>query len=242
MNIIIIEDSEIQTTGLFYTLKDKLKLPKNMALVIDTANTIHEAESKLELNRYDIAIIDINLKHHTFNGFTLINKLKQSSPHCKIIIRSALGTTDNYRKAIQTASESGMEILDFLSKFDEDETELINIIQNIISGNYGLIVKYKDLEHQIGSQIVIKGDSIIELSTDQSLLLDKFMQNQGQILSYEILYDCYHHRERKISESFISNTVCNMVSGLRKLLSPENNNEYIHNKSGTGYYWGDLKK
>ena len=58
----------------------------------------------------------------------------------------------------------------------------------------------------------------------------------------EILYDCYHHRERKISESFISNTVCNMVSGLRKLLSPENNNEYIHNKSGTGYYWGDLKK
>lgn len=238
MRLLIIEDSEIQADGIKNLLEQELKLPTNTSLSIDIALDIYKAESKIQLNRYDIAIIDINLQHIKLNGFAMMNQLKKFSPYCRIIIRSALPTDDNYRKAIKVAS-SGLTILDFISKSDVGDTDLINILQNIINGSSGKIIEYKDLKHQIGSMEVQKGNSIITLGVIYGLLLDKFMQNLGIILTYDSLYECYPHRGSNDLNKVAQ--VCSTIYNLRKKLSPNSPNEYIHNASGIGYYFGDKK-
>ena len=246
MNIIIIEDELPQATYMSLLLKIELnklkatdKTLSNFNFHIYTAITANEAAFEIFQRHYDIAIIDLNLNNNSLDGFTMINYLKDSSPYCKIIVRSAMTSFENTNHLLELASKNQQNILSFVEKNKYGEEKIITLTKEIIFGTYGPLKKYKDLKHHIGSITVTIGEITVSLTPVQGLILDKFMINENILLTYQTIYDCIPHRETQYPD--VKGQIQDHVSKLRKALS-NNPDAYIHTKWGIGYWLGDSGK
>jgi DNA-binding response OmpR family regulator len=73
------------------------------------ADTLEKAWQEIQNHQLDLILLDIVLKEKE-NGFALLEKLKQNNIASKVIVVSANGTPENYRKAIQE------KVVDFIAK------------------------------------------------------------------------------------------------------------------------------
>jgi DNA-binding NarL/FixJ family response regulator len=84
-NVLIFDDQKIITD----LLKSNLKSEK-IAQKIDTCLTVHQARSLINLNKYSIAILDVNVGANKKHGYVIADYLTKKSPKTNIIFMSFL--------------------------------------------------------------------------------------------------------------------------------------------------------
>jgi len=136
---------------------------------------------KLALNHdFDLIITDIILPK--INGIDLCKEIRQAKPNVPIIMLTALGTTDDKVEGFDSGAD------DYLVK-PFDFRELLVRIKALMKRNSGkqfisgFILKCSDLEMNLNSKIVKRGEVEIKLTPKEFKLLEFMMQNRGRILS-----------------------------------------------------------
>lgn len=197
-------------------------LEKN-GYVVDEAENGKVALEKFTLVNYDIILLDLNLP--LVDGIEVARRIRKESdtPILMLTARSQI-----YNKL--EGFESGAD--DYLTK-PFDMKELLARIVALLKRSSGAIVglKYLDYDVQPRSNILKRGNEIIELSNKEMGILEYLLVHENIAVSSEELLE--HVWDSEVD--MLTETVKTHVKTLRKKIDPKK--KYIQNIRGKGYIY-----
>jgi len=183
-----------------------------------------------EDNSYDLYIIDIMLPG--INGLELCRLIRKAKDNRPILMLTALGTTDN----IVTGFESGAD--DYMVK-PFKFAELLARIRALIRRSSGYVEDNKlqiaDLEMDLDSKLVRRGNTEINLTSTEYRLLEYLLRNQRKVVSR---MDLLEH-VWGVDFNMTTNVVDVYVNYLRKKMDKDFEPKLIHTVIGMGYILRD---
>lgn len=220
LKILLIED-EVKTLNLI-----KEGLEENKAQV-DIAYDGQMGLTLAERNDYSLIISDIILPE--MNGLTLCRTLREGGNNTPILLLTALGTTQD----IITGLDSGAD--DYLSKPFEFSELTARVRALTRRGNSVIqkshILRVADLELNVDTKAVRRGDKEITLTAKEFSLLEFFMNNVGRVISKvelaEKIWDITFDTGTNVIEVY--------VNFLRKKIDKDFDVKLIHTQIGMGY-------
>ncbi|MFD2286925.1 response regulator [Pedobacter petrophilus] len=165
-------------------IEDEIKLAGYIKLALDQAGYIidHESDGVLGLqtamvNQYDLILLDLMLPSQ--NGLDILTNLRAFDNHVPVMIISALGSTAQVIKSLDAGAN------DYLKKPFEIEELLarVRVLQRQHTPKNLSKVKVADLEIDLLSRTVKRGDKSISLSNREFLLLEMLMLNPDQVIT-----------------------------------------------------------
>lgn len=220
LKILLIED-EVKTLNLI-----KEGLEENQAQV-DIAYDGQMGLTLAERNDYSLIISDIILPE--MNGLTLCRTLREGGNNTPILLLTALGTTQD----IITGLDSGAD--DYLSKpfeFSELKARIRALTRRgnaVIQKSH--ILRVADLELNVDTKAVRRGEKEITLTAKEFSLLEFFMNNVGRVISKvelaEKIWDITFDTGTNVIEVY--------VNFLRKKIDKDFDVKLIHTQIGMGY-------
>ena len=181
------------------------------------------ALEKFTLVNYDIILLDLNLP--LVDGIEVARRIRKESdtPILMLTARSQI-----YNKL--EGFESGAD--DYLTK-PFDMKELLVRIVALLKRSSGAIVglKYLDYDVQPRSNILKRGNEIIELSNKEMGILEYLLVHENIAVSSEELLE--HVWDSEVD--MLTETVKTHVKTLRKKIDPKK--KYIQNIRGKGYIY-----
>ncbi len=178
-------------------------------------------------NDFDLIITDFILPK--INGIDLCKELKQSKPDTPIIMLTALGTTDDKVEGFDAGAD------DYLVKPFEMR-ELLVRIRALLNRynrttNSGNLVKYADLEMNLHTKIVKRGEREINLTPKEFNFLKYMLQNPERVLSRVEIAEKVWDTHFDTGTNFIDV----YINYLRKKIEKDFDTKLIHTKSGMGF-------
>jgi DNA-binding response OmpR family regulator len=179
-------------------------------------------------NSYDLVITDIILPK--MDGLDLCKQLRQLRPDTPVIMLTALGTTDDKVEGFDAGAD------DYLVKPFEMR-ELLARIRVVMkrnkneAGNTGFVLKFEDLEMNLNTKIVKRGETEINLTPKEFKLLAYMMQNPKRVLSRIEIAEQVWNTHFDTGTNFIDV----YINYLRKKIDKEFSEKLIHTKSGMGF-------
>ncbi len=170
--ILILEDDLI----LAESLKTYLELN---GYSVDIAKGYDEAADLTFENKYDIYVIDINLLDG--NGIDFFKDLRASEDETPAIFISALQDVNTIAKTFEIGAE------DYIKKPFDPEELLIRINARLKRFSKRKELRYRDIT--IKDNRVFKGEEEINLGGVLRKILEKLIENQGNIVPKEDLID-----------------------------------------------------
>ncbi len=176
---------------------------------------------------YHLIILDINLPIK--NGFEVCKEIRKTDNRIPILMLTALSATDNKVMGFEAGAD------DYLVKPFEFK-ELIVRIKALLkrSQEYTFssnIINIADLEMNIDSKIVKRGNDIIDLTAKEFLLLEYLLKNKGKVISRveiaEKIWDINFDTGTNIIDVY--------VNFIRKKIDKNYNSKLIHTVIGMGY-------
>lgn len=222
MRILVVEDE--------YSLADiiatKLRREKySVDITLDGEEGLYNALSDI----YDLIILDIMLPK--VNGLEILKEIRKNNIKAKVIMLTAKSSLDD-------------KLTGFEYGADDYVTKPFHIEELIARVNAGLrnnaknikkdVIKYGDLELNIRKSILLctKNNESISIPFREFLLLEYFMNNPGQIISKEQIYD----KVWGVNNSdFESNNLEAYLSFIRKKLKMIDSSVNIKAVRGLGY-------
>lgn len=185
---------------------------------------------KLALSHsYDIVVMDIILPQ--INGLDLCREVRSLKPNIPIIMLTALGTTDDKIEGFDAGAD------DYLVKPFEIR-ELIVRIRTILkrvsyssNNSSGFILRYHDIEMNLHTKIVKRGEKEINLTPKELKLLEYIVQNPERVLSRSELAENVWQTTFDTGTNFIDV----YINYLRKKIDKDFPEKLIHTKSGLGF-------
>jgi two-component system copper resistance phosphate regulon response regulator CusR len=224
MNILIVEDEPKVATFIKKSLEES-----NFTAEIAYDGRI--AERMFMQFDYDLVILDVIIPY--INGINLCKRIKAVKPSMPVLLLTALGTTEDKL----TGFDAGAD--DYLVKPFEFR-ELLARIKAVSKRTSGVAIPgnrlvVSDLELDLDKKVAIRGNSKINLTAKEYMLLEFFMRNSGRVLSradiavnvWEITFDTG------------TNIVDVYVNILRKKIDKEFPTKLIHTRFGLGYIFGE---
>ncbi len=220
LKILLIED-EVKTLNLI-----KEGLEENKAEV-DIAYDGKMGLTLAERNEYSLIISDIILPE--INGLSLCKTLRDNGNNTPILLLTALGTTQD----IITGLDAGAD--DYLSKpfeFSELRARIRALTRrsNVIVQKSN-VLRIADLELNVDTKAVRRGDKEITLTAKEFSLLEFFMHNIGRVISKvelaEKIWDITFDTGTNVIEVY--------VNFLRKKIDKDFDVKLIHTQIGMGY-------
>lgn len=221
MQILIIED-DLRVSELMQRALAEQAL--NAAIAYDGYMGLKLAQQK----DYDLIITDVILPK--INGIDLCRQLRQTKPDTPIIMLTALGTTDDKVEGFDAGAD------DYLVKPFEMR-ELIVRIRALLKRNSGsvnktaFVLRYADLEMNLHSKRVKRGDKEISLTPKEFKLLEYMMRNPERVLSRVEIADKVWETHFDTGTNFMNV----YINYLRKKVDREFEQKLIHTKSGMGF-------
>ncbi len=216
IHILIIDDDE--------KIRDLLKqYLKNNNFFVSTAINASDAEEKLKIIKFDLAIIDIMMPGK--DGLQLTKEIREKID-LPIILLTAKGEPDDRVRGL----ELGVE--DYLPKPFEPK-ELLLRIKNIIKrvkNNKNLInlVKIGKANINIKKMEIEKENIKIKINASEKILLENMISSAGKIFSREEI--------SKITNLTQERSIDVLVTRLRQKIEPDPKNpKYLQTVRGTGY-------
>ena len=179
-------------------------------------------------NNYDLIITDVILPK--MDGLDLSKEIRQTKPDTPILMLTALGTTDDKVEGFDAGAD------DYLVKPFEMR-ELLARIRALLkrnnkpSQNIGFIIRYSDLEMNLHSKLVKRGDKDINLTPKEFKLLEYMLQNPERVLSRTEIAEKVWDTHFDTGTNFIDV----YINYLRKKIDKDFPNKLIHTKSGMGF-------
>lgn len=179
-------------------------------------------------HEFDCIILDVNLPG--MNGYDLCKFIRTQNQHIPVIMLTALSTTDDKIEGFDAGAD------DYVIKPFEFKELLVRIRallkrtvnQQIPMGN---ILRVADLEMNLDSKEVKRGDKKIVLTAKEFQLLEYFMRNRNRVLSRadiaESVWDIDFDTQTNVIDVY--------VNYLRNKIDKQFPTKLIHTQVGMGY-------
>ncbi len=216
VHILIVDDDD--------KIRDLLKqYLKNNNFFVSTAINAADAEEKLKIVKFDLAIIDIMMPGK--DGLQLTKEIRETID-LPIILLTAKGEAEDRIKGLEIGAE------DYLPKPFEPK-ELLLRIKNIIKRikkNTRIIapIKIGKANINLKRMEIQKDKKIIKINASEKILLENMISSAGKIFSREEI--------SKITNLTQERSIDVLVTRLRQKIEPDPKNpKYLQTVRGTGY-------
>jgi two-component system copper resistance phosphate regulon response regulator CusR len=219
-NILIVEDEQ----RLAEILKKQLE---ESGFRSDIAYDGYTGKQLVESRPYNLVILDINLP--LMNGYDLCKEIRKTNSDIPIIMLTAFSAPDNKLAGFDAGAD------DYVVKpFDFRELlARINVfIKRSAHAVYGEKLRIADLELDLNTKTVIRGQKKIELTAKEYLLMETFLRNKDKVLTREFIIE--HVWGIDFDPS--TNIIDVYVNYLRKKIDKDFEQKLIHTKFGFGFY------
>ena len=219
MRILIVEDDS-QIAGY---------LEKGLAeagFAVDAMSDGIEAYQMALTTDYDALVVDVMLPG--IDGIELIRRLRAKAIQTPVLILSARGSLDDKLEGFKAGTD------DYLTKpfsFAELLMRLNALIRRSSGSSQSMILSAGDLEMDLLSRSVRRGDVEIELQPREYSLLEYLMRNAGNVVTKTMILEHvwdYHFDPQ-------TNVVDVLVHRLRSKIDREFDLKLIHTIRGVGY-------
>jgi DNA-binding response OmpR family regulator len=183
-------------------------------------------------NKYDLVILDINLPG--INGYDLCKKMRNRDANVPVIMLTALGSLNDKIEGYDSGAD------DYIIKPFEFRELLMKIRvllkrtshQNI---PVGTVLKAGDLEMNLDSKEVKRGDTVINLTAKEFQLLEYLMKNKNRVVSRsDIAINVWD-----IDFDTNTNVIDVYINYVRNKVDKKFDSKLIHTQVGMGYILKD---
>ncbi len=216
IHILIVDDDD----KIRELLKQYLKINN---FFVSTAIDAADAEGKLKIVKFDLAIIDIMMPGK--DGLQLTKEIRETID-LPIILLTAKGESEDRIKGLEVGAE------DYLPKPFEPKELLLrikNIIKRIKKNNSIITpIKIGKANINLKKMEIQKDKKITKINASEKTLLENMISSAGKIFSREEISKITHlTQERSIDV---------LVTRLRQKIEPDPKNpKYLQTVRGTGY-------
>ena len=216
IHILIVDDDD--------KIRDLLKqYLKNNNFFVSTAINASDAEEKLKIVKFDLAIIDIMMPGK--DGLQLTKEIRDKID-LPIILLTAKGEAEDRVRGLELGAE------DYLPKPFEPKELLLrikNVIKRIKKGNHIITaIKIGKANVNIKKMEIYKDKKIIKINASEKILLENMISSAGKIFSREEI--------SKITNLTQERSIDVLVTRLRQKIEPDPKNpKYLQTVRGTGY-------
>ena len=205
-------------------IRDLLKqYLKNNNFFVSTAINASDAEEKLKIVKFDLAIIDIMMPGK--DGLQLTKEIRENID-LPIILLTAKGEAEDRVRGLELGAE------DYLPKPFEPKELLLrikNVIKRIKKDNHIInVIKIGKANINIKKMEIQKDRKIIKINASEKILLENMISSAGKIFSREEI--------SKITNLIQERSIDVLVTRLRQKIEPDPKNpKYLQTVRGTGY-------
>jgi two-component system, OmpR family, phosphate regulon response regulator OmpR len=216
IHILIIDDDE--------KIRDLLKqYLKNNNFFVSTSINASDAEEKLKIIKFDLAIIDIMMPGK--DGLQLTKEIREKID-LPIILLTAKGEPEDRVRGLELGAE------DYLPKPFEPKELLLrikNVIKRIKKNKHVITsIKIGKAHVNIKKMEIQKEKKIIKINASEKILLENMISSAGKIFSREEI--------SKITNLTQERSIDVLVTRLRQKIEPDPKNpKYLQTVRGTGY-------
>ncbi len=225
MKLLIIED-EIQ---LLAEIAQHFEAEK---FVCETVSTFNDAEEKIHLYVYDVAIVDLTLPGG--NGLDLINMLKSVHPETGIIIVSAKNALDDKLTGLDIGADDYITKPFHLSELNARVKALIR--RKFFSGSQH--ITFNEIEVVTDDNSIVINDTRIVLTKKEYDLLVYFISNKNRIVTKESIAEHLWGDNIDMVDNF--DFIYTHINNLRKKITQNGGHDYIQTIYGMGYKFSEL--
>lgn len=216
IHILIVDDDD--------KIRDLLKqYLKNNNFFVSTAINASDAEEKLKIVKFDLAIIDIMMPGK--DGLQLTKEIREKID-LPIILLTAKGEADDRVRGLELGAE------DYLPKPFEPKELLLrikNVIKRIKKDKHLITsIKIGKVNINIKKMEIQKEKKIIKINASEKILLENMISSAGKIFSREEI--------SKITNLIQERSIDVLVTRLRQKIEPDPKNpKYLQTVRGAGY-------
>ena len=216
IHILIVDDDD--------KIRDLLKqYLKNNNFFVSTAINASDAEEKLKIVKFDLAIVDIMMPGK--DGLQLTKEIRENID-LPIILLTAKGEAEDRVRGLELGAE------DYLPKPFEPKELLLrikNVIKRIKKDSYIInVIKIGKANINIKKMEIQKDRKIIKINASEKILLENMISSAGKIFSREEI--------SKITNLIQERSIDVLVTRLRQKIEPDPKNpKYLQTVRGTGY-------
>ncbi|NBZ97288.1 MAG: DNA-binding response regulator [Proteobacteria bacterium] len=216
IHILIVDDDD--------KIRDLLKqYLKNNNFFVSTAFNASDAEEKLKIVKFDLAIIDIMMPGK--DGLQLTKEIRETID-LPIILLTAKGEAEDRVRGLELGAE------DYLPKPFEPKELLLrikNVIKRVKKDKHIITtIKIGKVNINIKKMEIQKDKKIIKINASEKILLENMISSAGKIFSREEI--------SKITNLTQERSIDVLVTRLRQKIEPDPKNpKYLQTVRGTGY-------
>ncbi|MBO9421077.1 response regulator transcription factor [Labrenzia sp. R4_1] len=217
MRLLLVEDTFDMAEAIMIRLD-------RSGIACDLAKTLEEARSLLDVQRYDVIVLDLNLPDGL--GTDLLKELRQNSDRTPVLVLTAEFSVDDRVSTLNSGAD------DYLVKpFDHRELEArIQALYRREQGDKAEELAIGDLTFNATARVVRLKEAPVNLTRREFSLLELFIRNRGKVLSKERLFEgIFSFQDTDVS----MNALELYVARLRKKLS--GSSVVIETQRGLGY-------
>ena len=185
-----------------------------------------------ETRNYDLIILDVNLP--LMNGYELCADIRARNPEVPVIMLTAMGSTEDKLMGFERGAD------DYIVKpfeFRELLARVKALLKRAASKKNDLkILRLADLEVNLDSKSVHRGDVSIDLTAKEFSLLEYLIRNKGKVVSKADIAD----KIWNIKFDTGTNVIEVYVNFLRKKIDRNFPVKLIHTHIGMGYVLKDI--
>lgn len=218
MRILVVEDEKELNQILTVRLK-------KAGYGVDSCHDGETAVEYMNYSEYDVVLLDLMLPKK--NGFEVLQEIRQAGNKTPVLLLTARGGIEDRVKGLDGGAD------DYLVKpfaFEELLARLRVLIRrksDVVSNRYQVANLTVDIE----THMVMRGDTVIQLSSKEFALLEYLIRNQGIVLSRskieQNIWDLDYEGGSNIIDVYIRY--------LRKKIDHDFDPKLIHTVRGVGY-------
>lgn len=225
MRLLVVEDQEKMASFIRMGLMQS-------GYSVDVAKSSGAAESMVSGNSYDLIILDVMLPDQS--GIDTARHLRTDGYQGPILMLTALSGTKDRIHGLDAGAD------DYLAKpfdFGELQARVRALLRRStsLSGGGNSTLRMADLEMNLITRVVTRGEEKIQLTPKEFSLLEYLLRNAGRpvtrVAIAESVWDMHHDTE--------SNVIDVYVNTLRKKIDKASTKKLIKTVVGVGYVLTD---
>ncbi|NGM87873.1 response regulator [Parapusillimonas sp. SGNA-6] len=203
MRILIAEDDSILADGLSRSLRYD-------GYAVDVVNDGSAADSALQLQSFDLLILDLDLP--SMHGLAVLRMLRQRQAGIPVLILTAADTVEQRVKGLDLGAD------DYMAKpFALSELEArVRALTRRSAGTSTTVLRYKRLSFDLKGRVARIDDRPLELSARETSLLEIFLSRCGRMISKDQFVDLLC----EWGEEVTPNAIEVYIHRLRKKIEP----------------------
>lgn len=203
MRILIAEDDSILADGLSRSLRYD-------GYAVDIVNDGSSADSALQLQAFDLLILDLDLPQ--LSGLSVLRQLRERKSALPVLILTASDTVEQRVQGLDLGAD------DYMAKpFALSELEArVRALTRRSAGNSTTVLQHKRLNFDLNGRTAQIDGQPLELSARETSLLEIFLSRAGRMISKNQLVDLLC----QWGEEVTTNAIEVYIYRLRKKLEP----------------------